>query len=66
MRHRSTREHELPDTASRTRQELIKLSFAMTRTTPLPRLLAAAFLAAAATLPPALHAEPDEMALTGA
>ena len=38
MRHRSTREHELPDTASRTRQELSKLSFAMTRTTPLHSL----------------------------
>lgn len=35
----------------------------MPRSTPLPRLLAAALLAAAATLPPALHAEPDEMAL---
>ena len=35
----------------------------MPRSTPLPRLLAATLLAAAATLPPALHAEPDEMAL---
>lgn len=35
----------------------------MPRPAPLPRLLAAALLAAAATLPPALHAEPDEMAL---
>jgi hypothetical protein len=38
----------------------------MPRSTPLPRLLAAALLAAAATLPSALHAEPDEMALNGA
>ena len=35
----------------------------MPRPAPLPRLLAATLLAAAATLPPTLHAEPDEMAL---